>query len=117
MFLKKFKWFRHNTAVFAFGRMNPPTIGHLQLVNCIKSIKGDHYLFLSHTQNSKTDPLDFETKTKYARKFFKVEVGHSQVRTIIQALQHLHKLEYTNIVYVAGSDRLTDFKTLIEKYN
>lgn len=117
MFLKKFKRLRRKTAVFAFGRLNPPTVGHLRLVNQIKSIDGDHYLFLSHTCNPNTDPLDFETKLKYARKFFEINVGHHQVRTIIQALQYLHELGYENIVYVAGSDRLDTFKTLIEKYN
>ena len=31
-------------AVAAFGRMNPPTIGHEKLVNKIKSQSGDHYI-------------------------------------------------------------------------
>ena len=34
------------TAVFAFGRMNPPTAGHKKLVNTIMKQAGDHYLFL-----------------------------------------------------------------------
>jgi len=36
----------NKTAVVAFGRMNPPTIGHAKLVDRIKSIQGDHYVFL-----------------------------------------------------------------------
>ena len=41
------------TAVAAFGRMNPPTIGHEKLVDAIRAQKGDHYLFLSQTQKPK----------------------------------------------------------------
>ena len=37
------------TAVFAFGRMNPPTIGHAKLVDVVKSQDGKPFLFLTHT--------------------------------------------------------------------
>ena len=45
---------RHSTenqkfAVFAFGRLNPPTIGHKKLVDKIKSIPG-YFLFFKSTQ-------------------------------------------------------------------
>ena len=56
------------TAVFAFGRMNPPTIGHSKLVDVVKNQPGDPYLFLSHTQKPKTDPLSFAEKVFFARK-------------------------------------------------
>ena len=51
-------------AVAAFGRMNPPTIGHEKLVEKLKSFNGDHYIFLSQTQKPKDNPcikyrLDF----------------------------------------------------------
>ena len=58
------------TAVLAFGRLNPPTVGHAKLVNTIESFDGDHYLFLSQSQKPKTDPLDFPTKLKFAKQFF-----------------------------------------------
>jgi nicotinamide mononucleotide adenylyltransferase len=76
------------TAVFAFGRMNPPTIGHQKLVEKIKSVPGEHFVFLSQTQKPKTDPLDFATKAKLATAFFPdVTVGSQDVRTIIQAIR------------------------------
>ena len=50
-------------AVTAFGRMNPPTIGHDKLVNKITEIEGDHYLFLSQTQKPKDNPLPFDVKS------------------------------------------------------
>ena len=106
------------TAVLAFGRMNPPTIGHQKLVDKIKSLPGDHYVFLSQSQKPKTDPLSFEDKLRYAKFFFpNVTVGHPEVKTIIQAMQKLQQLGYEDVVYVAGSDRVQSFEDLLNKYN
>ena len=105
-------------AVAAFGRMNPPTIGHEKLVNKVKSQSGDHYIFLSQTQKPKDNPLPFDEKLKFAKEFFPgVNVGHPQVRTPIQMLQLLEKLGYTDVVYVAGSDRVESFDKLFNNYN
>ena len=55
-----------STAVFAFGRFNPPTIGHQKLINKVVSmtqqVNGKGFLFLSQKQNNKTDPLTFAEK-------------------------------------------------------
>jgi hypothetical protein len=105
-------------AVLAFGRLNPPTIGHAKLVDTIKSIEGDHYLFLSQSQKPKTDPLDFATKVKFARQFFPgINIGHQSVRTPVQALEMLQSLGYTDIVFIAGSDRVEGFQKLFDTYN
>ena len=105
-------------AVLAFGRLNPPTIGHSKLVDAITSQEGDHYLFLSQTQKPKTDPLDFATKMKFAKQFFpSVNVGHQSVRTPVQALEMLQGLGYTDVIFVAGSDRVDGFQKLFDTYN
>ena len=107
-----------STAVMAFGRMNPPTIGHQKLVDKIKSLPGDPYLFLSQTQKPKTDPLDFATKLKFARRFFPgVSTGAPDVKTIIQALSKVENMGYSELIYVAGSDRVDSFEELLNKYN
>lgn len=109
---------RKKVAVAAFGRMNPPTIGHEKLVNKIKEIPGDHYLFLSQTQKPKDNPLPFDVKLKFAKEFFTgINIGHTDVRTPIQMLQWLEKAGYTDIVYVAGSDRVDSFTKLFNDYN
>ena len=42
-----------STAVFAFGRFNPPTIGHEKLIQKVQSmtkqVNGKGYIFLAHT--------------------------------------------------------------------
>lgn len=106
------------TAVMAFGRMNPPTIGHAKLVEKIKNLPGDHYVFLSQSQKPATDPLSFTDKLRYAKFFFpEITIGHPEVRTIIQALQKVQELGYDHLIYVAGSDRVKSFEELLNKYN
>ena len=105
-------------AVMAFGRMNPPTVGHQKLVEAVKSQNGDHYVFLSQTQKPKTDPLAFTEKLRYAKFFFpEVTLGHPNVKTPIQALQMLQELGYEDVIFVAGSDRVDGFQKLFDQYN
>jgi hypothetical protein len=106
------------TAVLAFGRLNPPTTGHAKLIEKLKSIPGDHFLFLSHSQKPKTDPLDFNTKLKFAQSFFPdIKIGHPEVNTPVAALQHLQSKGYTDVIFVAGSDRVEGFQKLFDTYN
>ena len=118
MFLRELFEAPKKVAVAAFGRMNPPTIGHEKLVEKVKSFEGDHYIFLSQTVKPKDNPLPFDVKLEFAKKFFPgVNVGHPSVRTPIQMLQMLEKLGYTDIIYVAGSDRVASFDKLFNDYN
>ena len=113
-----------STAVFAFGRFNPPTIGHEKLIDTLRSVaqKNDAkpYLFLSHKQNSKTDPLTFQEKENYikgTRQFGDIEIGNSGVTTIVQALQKLMNEGRTRVIMIAGSDRVNSFKQFLNQYN
>ena len=111
-----------STAVFAFGRFNPPTIGHKKLLDKVVSmtqqVNGKGYLFLSQKQNNKTDPLTFDEKQKYLKMFYPdIVVGDAGVKTIIQALQKIQAEGRTRIVMVAGSDRVAEFQKLLNQYN
>jgi len=105
--------------VTTFGRMNPPTSGHQKLVDKITSLaKGaDARIYLSHSQNNKKDPLDYNTKIALAQKAFGSSVIKSNAKTIIQVMQELQKAGYTDVTIVVGSDRVKDFDTLLNKYN
>ena len=110
------------TAVFAFGRFNPPTIGHQKLietvVNTAKTANGKAYLFLSHKQNNKTDPLNFKEKQAYIQQFYQtVAVGDAGANTIIKALQKIQAEGRTKLIMVAGSDRVEEFQKLLNQYN
>tara|TARA_B100000579_G_scaffold419529_1_gene418223 strand:+ start:1048 stop:2211 length:1164 start_codon:yes stop_codon:yes gene_type:complete len=111
-----------STAVFAFGRFNPPTIGHQKLIETLlataKKANGKAYLFLSHKQNNKTDPLTFKEKQDYIKMFYPdLAVGDAGAKTVIQTLQKIQAEGRTRIVMIAGSDRVAEFEKLLNQYN
>jgi len=111
-----------STAVFAFGRFNPPTIGHQKLLDKVismaKQVNGKGYIFLSQKQNNKTDPLSFKEKQDYLKMFYpQLAIGDAGVKTIIQALQKIQAEGRTRIVMIAGSDRVMEFQKLLNQYN
>lgn len=110
--------------VFAFGRMNPPTVGHGALVDKVKEIakanNADHSIVLSHSQDPEKNPLSAEQKLKHARRFFpdaNIDVADSENPTFIHQLKKLHRQGVTHATMVAGSDRVDEYKKLLDKYN
>ena len=108
------------TVVFTFGRMNPPTIGHEKLANKVKAVAkkygGEPRIYMSHSQDAKSNPLDYNLKTKVAQQAFGI-VKKSKAKQIIQISKELEKEGVKHMVVVVGSDRYTEFKTLLNKYN
>ena len=110
-------------AVFTFGRMNPPTIGHGQLLKTVeKAAKGsDYFIFVSQTQDSKKNPLQWQQKLSYLAQMFPDFSAHivrdPMVRTIPQILTWLYDHGYRSVSMVAGSDRLPQYQELLPKYN
>jgi len=107
---------------FCFGRMNPPTIGHARLLNTTAraSAGGDYFIFLSHTQDSKKNPLDYNTKVDFVKSMYPQHADHvsyGSLRTIMEIMEFLYHNNYTDVTYVCGNDRLPAFKELLNKYN
>lgn len=109
-----------DNVVISFGRMNPMTNGHEKLATKLKSEAqkrhGDAMIYLSHSTNPKKDPLDFNTKVKFAKKAFGPIVQNSPARTILEVAKELTN-KYKNLIVVVGSDRVSEFQTLLSKYN
>ena len=55
---------------FCFGRLNPPTIGHKQLLDTVAGVGGDYRIFVSQSQDPKKNPLDYATKINFVKKMF-----------------------------------------------
>lgn len=107
---------------FAYGRMNPPTIGHARLMNTVAraSMGGDYFIFLSHTQDDKKNPLDFNTKVDFAKAMFPQHSEHiypNKLPGIMEILELLYHHNYTDVTFVAGNDRLPTFTKLLNDYN
>jgi len=110
------------TAALTFGRFNPPSIGHEALVQTLNSQPADdHLLYASHSQDAKKNPLSYEEKLQFLDELFGIEyprlsIVQSPARTVIEVLQELTG-EYDHIILVVGSDRINDFRKLVNAYN
>ena len=106
---------------FCFGRMNPPTVGHKQVLDTMKSQGGNMRIFVSQTQDKKKNPLDYATKIKFIKEMFPEYAGdvvdNSGLNTIGKVASYLHEQGYNSATFVAGSDRLEDMKNLLTQYN
>ena len=109
--------------VFAFGRFQPPTTGHELLVNIVKKVasaqKADHVIFASRTHDKKSNPLPVDRKVYYLKRMFpktNFVAANDEVRTFIEAAKMLSG-KYKNLVMIAGSDRVPEYKKILEKYN
>ena len=113
----------NNTLVFAFGRFNPPTIGHAKLMSKViteaRSKRANHIVFASASTDKRSNPLDVDTKVKFMKKMFpknNIKAAGGDQRTFMEVLKSYDKI-YGNIVMVAGSDRTSEFQRIANKYN
>jgi hypothetical protein len=110
------------TVVFGFGRFNPPTTGHEKLIEKVASVAGSNPFFIypSHTTGPK-DPLPHAKKVAWMRKMFpkykKNIIADNKAKTAIMIAEKLYNDGYKNLIMVAGSDRLKEFETLLNRYN
>jgi cytidyltransferase-like protein len=107
-----------------FGRMNPPTTGHLKLIHKVKEVAdkhhADHSVVASHTQDSKKNPLSSEDKIKHLKRYSPGThfVSSSKEHpTILHHAAVLHKKGVTHLHVVVGSDRVKEMHHLLHKYN
>ncbi|NDB27955.1 cytidyltransferase, partial [archaeon] len=111
--------------VFTFGRFNPPTTGHEKLIEKVAAVakkeNADFMVFPSHSQNPKKDPLDIKTKIGFMKKMFpnyaKNIIQNNKAKTAINVATLLYEMGYKECAMVVGGDRVTEFKTLLNKYN
>ena len=111
------------SVVFTFGRFNPPTTGHEKLIEKVKKIAGgdDYYIFPSHSQNNKKDPLPLAKKVAYMRDMFPKHkrniIANNKLKTVLDIAVYFHQQGYVELNMVVGSDRVAEFKKLLTTYN
>ena len=111
------------TLTTAFGRFNPPTVGHEKLLQAAKKAAagGDLKIYPSRTQDNKKNPLDPDMKVSYMRKMFpdfdEQIINDPDMRSIFDVLTAASEEGYKNINIVVGADRQAEFDNLAQKYN
>ena len=111
-------------AVLAFGRMNPITNGHQQLVDTVKrvaeKVKGTHHIVLSHSQDTKKNPLSGRQKLLHARRAFphtNFTISDKESPNFLAQAKKLHDAGVTHLHMVGGSDRVKEFQDTLNRYN
>lgn len=114
----------HNPVVMTFGRMNPPTTGHLKLIDKVRSEadkrKCRHVVVVSHSQDSKKNPLSAEQKIKHLKRYshgtnFMSSSKHSP--NFLTQAKALNDMGHDHLIMVAGSDRVKEYEDTLRKYN
>jgi len=112
-----------DTLTMAFGRFNPPTVGHGKLLSAAKKAAagGDLQIYPSRTQDPKKNPLDPDMKISYMKKMFpdysENIINDDEMKSIFNVLTTAGDKGYKNVNIVVGSDRQAEFENLATKYN
>lgn len=110
--------------VFAFGRLNPPTAGHSKLIDKVTSeaqrYRATARVIVSHSQDKHKNPLSAQDKITYLKSIHPRTdfiASSKQSPHFIAHLKHMSDEGYTHVIMVAGSDRVSEFQRLADKYN
>ena len=107
----------------AFGRFNPPTVGHGKLLSAAKKASqgGDLKIYPSRSQDPKKNPLDPDMKISFMKKMFpdysKNIINDDEMRSIFNVLTTASEGGYKDVNIIVGSDRQAEFENLATKYN
>ena len=107
----------------AFGRFNPPTVGHGKLLSAAKKASqgGDLKIYPSRSQDPKKNPLDPDMKISFMKKMFpdysENIVNDDEMRSIFNVLTTASEQGYKDVNIIVGSDRQAEFENLATKYN
>ena len=109
--------------VFTFGRFNPPTTGHLKLLDKVAAVaKGNDYrIYASQSTDKKKNPLQYKEKVQFMRKMFPKHgrniVINTKVKTALDIASELYDEGYNKLIMVVGGDRVASFQKLLDQYN
>jgi len=115
---------RGDTAVFTLGRFNPPTTGHEKLIKKLDSVAkqngSEMYVYPTHSNDPAKNPLPHGLKVAYMKKMYKKYAKNIQIskaRNVFEVAKVLFDKGHKSIIMVVGSDRVTEFTKLLEKYD
>ena len=111
------------TLTTAFGRFNPPTVGHEKLLGAARKAAagGQVKIYPSRSSDPKKNPLDPDMKISYMKKMFpdyeEEIVNDAEMKTIFDVLKTADADGFKNVNIVVGADRQSEFENLATKYN
>ena len=112
-----------NTLTTAFGRFNPPTVGHEKLLGAARKAAagGALKIYPSRSQDAKKNPLDPDMKISYMKKMFpdyeEEIVNDAEMKSIFDVLKTADADGFDSVNIIVGADRQAEFENLAVKYN
>ena len=111
------------TLTIAFGRFNPPTVGHEKLLDAAKrqAAGGTYKIYPSRSEDPKKNPLSPDEKISYMRKMYPSHderiINDEDMKSIFDVLKKADEDGYSSINIMVGADRQGEFEKLATKYN
>jgi hypothetical protein len=112
--------------VITFGRFNPPSLGHENLLNAVQEqaeeLEAEYRIYPSRTSDSKQNPLDFKSKYNILQHIFP-DHAESIVNdpengdNIYDILTSLHDEGYHHVVIMCGDENVQKYEKIAQKYN
>jgi hypothetical protein len=120
---KEFNEQKGKSVVFTFGRFNPPTIGHEKLIKKVisQSKENNYRIYVSQSSDPERNPLQYKEKVQIMRKMFpkygRNIIFNKKIINVFNILVDLYDQGFTDVTMVVGSDRVPEFKRLMNSYN
>jgi hypothetical protein len=108
--------------IFTFGRYNPPTTGHAELINYAVRLAhrtgAEHRIYTSQSHDSSKNPLAPRQKMAFLRQVFPGVnfVDDPSMKTAFHICKKLAEEGYEDVVFVVGDDRVAEFSNSLGKY-
>lgn len=112
--------------VITFGRFNPPSLGHENLLNAVQEqaeeLDAEYRIYPSRTSDKKQNPLDFKSKYNILQHIF---TNHAENiindpengDNIYDILTSLHDEGYHHVVIMCGDENVQKYEKIAQKYN
>ena len=109
------------TLNIVFGRFNPPTKLHGDLLDVASNMVGDYIIIPSRVVDGKKNPLPVDDKVRIMRQFFPRHaekiVNDPTIITLFDVLRKAHNEGYKRVRLFCGEDSLADYEKIANEHN
>jgi Zeta toxin/Cytidylyltransferase-like len=108
--------------VFTFGRYNPPTTGHAELITYAVKLAqrtgADHRIYTSNSHDASKNPLSPRQKVSFLKQIFPGVnfIADPAMKTAFAICKKLTDEGYEDVTFVVGDDRVAEFTRSLSKY-
>ena len=109
------------SAIFTYGRFNPPTIGHRFMIEKMltraRNAGSKPFIVVTHSQNKNKNPLTVRDKVEILKIMFpevNVMATNKSGPSPLAIVNRLKKLNFSDITMMVGNDRVGSFQKFVK---